>query len=64
MRNLPDDTKRATVKGDAWYQKLLTQPIPRKRDLFIARIETLGPKITRITGSVELRIGNRDCGVA
>jgi hypothetical protein len=44
-------------------QKRLTQFIPRKRDLFIARIETLCPKITRVTGFAELRVGNRDCGV-
>ena len=30
----------------------------------IARIKTLSPKITRITESVELRVGNRDCEVA
>jgi len=44
-------------------QKRLTQLVPRERDPFIARIETLCPKITRVTGFAELRVGNRDCGV-
>jgi hypothetical protein len=45
-------------------QKRLTQFIPRQRDLFIARIEAFCPKITRGTGFTELRVGNRNCGVA
>ena len=41
-------------------QKRFTQFIPRKCDPFIARIETLCPKITRVTRFAELRVGNRE----
>jgi hypothetical protein len=44
-------------------QKRVTHFIPRQRDPFIARIETLCPKITPVTGFAELSVGNRDCGV-
>jgi hypothetical protein len=43
-------------------QKRVTHFIPRQRDPFIARIETLCPKITRVTGFAELRVGNGIAG--
>jgi hypothetical protein len=46
------------------HEKRLAQFIPREGDLFIVSIETLCPKITGVTGSAELRIDNRDRGVA
>ena len=44
-------------------QKRVTQFIPGECDPLIVRIETLGPKITRVARFAELRVNNRDCRV-
>ena len=44
-------------------QKRVTQFIPGERDPLIVRIETLGPKITRVARFTELRVDNRDSRV-